>query len=181
MQADYPYTQKNILRFPQTYMYPPYQGESFLVAWEKSRTICLNRLDTRKPFPKQPHEWNPEHTSDFLLYIALSSGKLTTDDTNVLEGLLQRFEISKKLPRFLAPPRYSINGEALEDALPYACLAATLGHFVQETINIRQLNCLLKLNDLLCSLEELPVQSHPFVIAAFKAEKKAIKRLQREL
>ena len=180
MRADYPYTQKNILQFPQTYMYPPYQGESFLVAWEKSRAACLNRLDIHRHFPEQPHDWNPTHTPDFLLYTSLTPDKLTTNDLNTLEGLLQRFEINKKLPRYLVPPSYSINGEALEDALPYACLAATLGYFSQNA-DIRQLNCLLKLNDLLCSLEELPVKSHPFVAMAFKAEKKAVERLREEL
>ncbi len=160
----YPYTEQNILNFPQKYMYPPYKGKKFLQAWEQSRTNCLKQIET----PKQTN-----NSTDFLLFAALLPDKLTIHDMDILEGLLQRFEISKKLPQELIPPRYSLNNKPLLNVLPYACMARVLGYFVQKTQDLRYLNCLLKLNDLLCSLD-IPIEAYPFIHHAFEAEKTAV-------
>lgn len=77
------------------------------------------------------------------------AGGLAADER--FRGLVRRFEISKKLPRVLAPPRYPLGGEPLPHVEPYAHFACLLGLAAEASGDLRLLNCLLKVCDLLCS------------------------------
>lgn len=68
-----------------------------------------------------------------------------------IEGLIRRFEISKKIPRTLIPPNYSLDSSPLLSAGPYALFAGILAYRQAIRPSIAELNCLLKVNDLLIS------------------------------
>ena len=125
------------------------------------------RTDAMHPCPGDLTETERE-----LWRLASTGQKPTGKDAALIEGLLRRFEVSKKLPATLEPPRYSCvrASDRLTRPHAYACLGAILALSAAEEPDMRPLNCLLKINDLLCSLSGLPSELFPLARRSLAGE-----------
>jgi hypothetical protein len=171
----YDYTSKNLLEYPASYMYSPYCGPLFLDAYfndrnsffqacdleplyERSINISklLKKFDQVDPVIINLTEFdiaNPIETSRLLSALLLS----TECSVNGIvlywvERLLQRFEVSKKLYD-VYEPGFKIGRGCNTRYDHYFKLALLLTAVYKFTEDIRYLNTLLKLNDLLLSVE----------------------------
>ncbi len=100
-------------------------------------------------------------------------------DAALAEGLLRRFEVSRKLPLSLQPPQYSLTNGHSTQVRDYACFALLLGLVLASGPDARVLNCLLKANDLLGSqpLERFDPRGAAIVCAAICFELRAVMEL----
>ncbi|WP_461209866.1 hypothetical protein [Desulfocurvus sp. DL9XJH121] len=191
----YPYARRNLLQESESYMYPPFLGWDFVIAYRAARISRAQKLethlakaecaspllhvlghDTRAPLLPAPDDpalilaldgldagqrTAPcSCTFDFLRIMATEPlTEASAQNRDHLLGLIRRFEVSKKLPHTLLAPRYPLRGTPETDAPSYALFASLLGRLHALDNDLRTLNCLLKLCDLVCSL---PVQAlHP--------------------
>ena len=166
----YPYTARDLLRDPEKYFYAPFCGKDFVNAWKRCREEHLAvwaGSDAMHPCPGDLTETERE-----LWRLASTGQKPTGKDAALIEGLLRRFEVSKKLPATLEPPRYSCvrASDRLTRPHAYACLGAILALSAAEEPDMRPLNCLLKINDLLCSLSGLPSELFPLARRSLAGE-----------
>lgn len=69
----------------------------------------------------------------------------------IFNALVQRFEISKKLPARIILPRAPLNNAPLLSCEAYCFFAQILAFRCSERLRLTELNCLLKLNDLISS------------------------------
>ena len=69
----------------------------------------------------------------------------------LVEGLRRRFEINKKLPMELRPPGMSLNRNPILSPQAYALMTELLAVRWARNRSARELNCLIKINDLLIS------------------------------
>ncbi len=119
-----------------------------------------------------------------FLFVALEreiQRRLEGDEPDValVEGLLRRFEVSRKLPLFLQPPQYGLTNGHSTQVRDYAYFALLLGLVLASGPDVRALNCLLKANDLLGSqpLEHFDPQGAAIACAAICFELGAVTEL----
>ncbi|MBK7901047.1 MAG: hypothetical protein IPJ99_17330 [Betaproteobacteria bacterium] len=171
----YPYSAENRLDVPHAYMYAPFGGRTFLHAYVADRE---KRLAARLPFghlrpsdsfaPRlieaarrraslaSPHAFSPGGRTELqpllaALLASLARGDLATAQP-WLNRILQRFEVSKKLYTAYAPSFRKGEGE-MRDPACYAELALCLALAYSMSGHLQYLSTLLKLVDLLLSLD----------------------------
>ncbi len=200
----YPYTAENRLDAPHAYMYAPYGGEDFLRDYTDDR---LSRLCGHLPaghvpatgpiaarlgdaarviagdsttalgaiLPGERTELRPLLGA---LLKALSSGEIGQVEP-WLARLIQRFEVSKKLYAAYAPGFRKGEGDA-RDPVRYAELALCLALAFSQSGQLQYLSTLLKLIDLLLSLDAgvLRASCAPALLEVLvEAELDAVRRL----
>lgn len=174
---EYGYTQKDLFVEPNNYMYPKYLGKEFLTAWQTSRVdfiyTLLNkgllvdntvlkifnsgvfRLNTlMELFPDVETSAGPCDFSDKteeILACLCNSPDVILNECVLIKAYIRRFEISKKLPFVTNLPNCSIADAPLNSMNAYAEFAWILSFFCLFQFDLRTLNCLIKVNDLLCS------------------------------
>ena len=180
---EYKYTRENRLLTPETYMYPPYGGKEFLAAWRRDRDEKLVEIGgvpsgkgkesylalTTRPdapglaislYPTSDcasimPEWDNERhyeTECILCKAAEFPGWILLEGESFLWRLVRIFEVRKKLPAWMSNTPLPA-AEYLMTPAPYAWFSWLLGYAAISNGDLRQINCLLKVNDLLCSLE----------------------------
>ena len=103
----------------------------------------------------RPTETEPASGSETAAFLCGMLGHMeeagALTENKHFRGMVRRFEISKKLPGALTPPKYSLGGEPILAIEPYAHFTCLLGLAADTSGDLRLLNCLLKVCDLLCS------------------------------
>jgi len=159
----YSYTEIDLLESPQKYQHSEFQGKAFISAFRKSRENILNYISKNTTIAKlsdvyatlSKHNSSFEFknsnytTNEFLIYF------LTNDDNQeekmqFVEKLLKNFEIHKKIfsnYEFLTL-KHSENYTIMENYVLFSLVCAKI---FKITKNLKFLNTLLKLNDILSS------------------------------
>lgn len=151
----YPYASGDLLENRNTYFYSEYLGERFMDAWRRQRTEAVARLEVGE-IAGQPDP-QTESPADRLLETLLTeftAGKVSEQSRKLLDALLQRFEVTKRLhgeydagfrPADLADyrkmERYVRFGEVLDAAYG-------------ATASLPYLNALIKCLDTLTALHQ---------------------------
>jgi hypothetical protein len=173
--VNYPYAAENRLEAPHAYMYAPFGGQEFLVAYVAERrtrlarypqgAACLsggNMKDTLAAAARafasatRPDAFSPDEYTSLKPLLAALLGALAAGDQSAAQPwlirLIQRFEVSKKLYAAYAPGFRKGEGEA-RDPARYVELALCLALAHELSGQLQYLSTLLKLNDLLLSLD----------------------------
>ncbi|RYH01064.1 hypothetical protein EU805_15815 [Salipiger sp. IMCC34102] len=147
----YRYTDRDLLEEREHYFYSAVEGPGFLAAYRASRLAVLDALPPADPpaAPAGAASFPVDDAAEIVTADLLAA--LEADPrADWLDRLVQRFEVTKRLhARYdgrLRKPSGSFDDLAL-----YARLAVVLAHKVARTQDLKWLNALLKLNDLLCS------------------------------
>lgn len=172
---NYPYAAENRLDVPHAYMYAPYGGQDFLATYAYDRRVRLARhlqgTDCPPPGglkdalaaaaralagPRRLDTFSPADATPLKPLLAALLGVLANGDHAAaqpwLVRVIQRFEVSKKLYAGYAPGFRKGEGEA-RDPARYAELALCLALAHALSGQLQYLSTLLKLDDLLLSLE----------------------------
>ncbi len=172
---NYPYAAENRLDVPHAYMYAPYGGQDFLAAYVDDRRVRLARhlqgtvcpppgglkdalaaaaRALAGPWPLDT--FSPADATPLKPLLAALLGVLANGDHAAaqpwLVRVIQRFEVSKKLYAGYAPGFRKGEGEA-RDPARYAELALCLALAHALSGQLQYLSTLLKLDDLLLSLD----------------------------
>ncbi len=104
MNSTYIYTQGDLLDEPNTYTYSIYNGEQFIIDWANNRMSVMESLPSPTQFPlyKYQSQYRDEkgniQTRTLLEYLACQlQSNQNIVDIDLLEKLVQRFEVSKRI------------------------------------------------------------------------------------
>lgn len=196
--APYPYVGTVLLERPFHYMYTPFAGRPFLDAWRSERARFRDVLqaaeaaDLRMAIPARPEtSWTTQpgearfETREVLLDLAVAEIKGSDTGESArrrwIGALTKRFEVTKRL-HAAYDERLRPAGNEWRNPENYALLAVILGMQYVRSRDLRRVNTLLKLVDLLASLED--VMSSPLAVscalAAVRFEREAVEGLMRQ-
>ncbi len=188
----YVFAERDLFKEPNTYMYPPYGGRDFLLAWSEQRLRALAEIESRcsvsgvraEAGKELEHLWRTAAMPAFEEIMARIDGasdaksavggegeSLPPASSAILEmlwahparslsgageecalAMIRRFEISKKLPEVAVFPNLALKNRApLLSAAPYALFSGILAYRQFGKFSSAELNCLLKVNDLVTS------------------------------
>jgi hypothetical protein len=191
--TEYPYIRANILEERNTYFFSQYAGHDFLRAWRHSRfpfTLKKKSTKTEQPFFQLNSELIPTPDmsglyacSDILNFIWY---KLTTNDyysaQPFLDRLLQRFEVTKRIFEFYDS---EISAKGRTDYLilsNYIGFALVLGQAMVQTLNLKYLNALFKVNDIIVSVQlQLTDEEMEWASRAVAVEEQCVQQLLQKM
>ena len=163
----YIYTANNLLKFPHKYRYSKYEGEGFFELFRQDRKVSLDFLKKRFKKLNNKSRSNLNLTvniykndkdlilKDFLIYLYNANNNELEKQKVLIELLIKRFEISKKL--FLKYDLKEIRKSSIEfdDLLNYPLFSLVLQNYYNNTKNQQKLvylNAILKVNDIISSI-----------------------------
>lgn len=194
----YRYVGAHLLERPFHYMYTPFEGGPFLEAWRAERgrfRDALRELGARplsvtvpdRPLGvlSQPPGSAPIETRDVLVDLASAEVHRPAEQPALrrawVAALTKKFEVTKRLHGHYGE-RLRPSGDDWAEPEPYALFAAVVGLRYVNSQDLRRLNTLLKLVDLLASLERM--STSPLAIscahAAVELEMDAVDALMRK-
>ena len=157
--ANYPYSQGNRLDDRNTYFYVPFQGIAFISAWKESRTSTLKKLGMAEPFlikkPEVNINLNETVVTEVLLkriYSGLSIEATNVDNNDILNKLLQRFEVTKRI-HVSYPENFRPGADIpFNNLYLYLIFGQVLDKAYEKCGKLFYLNGMIKIIDTLCSL-----------------------------
>jgi methionyl-tRNA formyltransferase len=171
---EYIYVTENNLENRQTYQYSKYGGEAFLAAYESSRRALLLKFTNQNQIPlltdcelltecikiTEAYYAKPPDSSHVILrheicdiLIRLIDNIIIPDDYHRLDLILKTFEVRKRLYHCYDLKFKPYDESDYEDRGLYLLFACCLIHAYRKTTDLKYLNTLLKVNDLLISLD----------------------------
>ena len=170
----YSYSNADLLEFPQKYQMTPFEGREFLSSYEQSRKDVLDKIKNNQAVNslsqtleliKKSSSTNEKEnkkifvTNDLLLSILLKleSKEETQQETKMIMMLLKKFEIKKKIFTEYDYDFSKYDSKLKENSTDFKILrnyilfAAICIQKFQDNNNLKFLNVLLKLNDIICS------------------------------
>jgi methionyl-tRNA formyltransferase len=186
--AEYPYDQGDRLVDRNTYFYSPYRGREFLLAYRNAR----RRLEAESAVGPaagsgvrerdDPDGFVPPACELFervrVGLAASSSGEDARQAVRTLDGLVKRFEVTKRVfddydDEFRPRP-----GAGFRTISLYVQFAELLDAACAAAGRLPHLNALLKVLDTLSSVRgEIPFALRPRVLALVEAERAHVERL----
>ena len=184
----YPYYNGDLLKNPQTYQMTPYGGENFLRSYQKHRQDFINNITKNKVF--QPikeiitalnlkvyedyiKNYNLEIIdSTKLLYsilFYLKTKKEIPTINNLINNVIKKFEIKKRIYSTY-DKKFKETSSNFSNLRNYLLLSLICLVKYEETFNLKFLNTLLKINDIICSKEELLSDDIPLSIYVLENE-----------
>ena len=153
----YPYAAGDLLERPNTYFYSAYHGRAFLDAWRRQRADALREMDAAASLSAtgldSPAE--PAQPTDLLLesiHRGLSATGGAAEHLSVLDRLVQRFEVTKRIHAEYSDVWRPVDGADYRSAHRYVRFAEVLELAYERTGALPYLNALLKNIDTLSSL-----------------------------
>ena len=184
----YDYTETNLLKKPNNYMYSEFRGEDFIKSYINSRNIDIQRFNSFLPKEElgqidlyicessslliTEDLFSPIHNTIINLSYFKKNGQIDTenllisllghmvsgvDDRNLkywLDFLLQRFEVTKKVHELYEPKKQKKGVGSENNIRLYWLFSLALTSYFSKSSNIKYLSTLLKINDLICSLDD---------------------------
>ena len=159
----YPYTQNDLLKFPEKYQHSEFQGIEFLSTFKQSRedisihiskNISILQLSEIYPSLSESRalfiQKDMYHETSTLLISCLINDDYLYDKKAILEKILKNFEINKKIfsNYEFFPFNHSENFSSIEN---YALFSLICAKIYDKSKNLKFLNTILKLNDILSS------------------------------
>lgn len=145
----YEYSQVNRLTTPHKYQFSP-SGKDFFAEYQQDRSMFISKFDSGEN--STPTKEETCHTTTFL-YDLLE--KISSDYLSVYEDLTRfckKYEVWKKIYTSYDND-YRRASEDYSDPLPYALLALCFLRYSEQSLHLPFVNCALKINDMLCSIE----------------------------
>jgi hypothetical protein len=158
----YEYTEADRIKSPHYYMYTPYHGLEFMRAYNENRMgfigdgLPLEKEALLQSMTKELEQFKGEGTASALSLLAREtlSGENHEDARKKLSPYVAKFEVSKKLfTEYTSAMKPA--SDKHRDIAPYAVLAFACGAYYLKNGNLKFLNVLLKLSDLLVSCSPL--------------------------
>lgn len=158
----YRYTESDLLKFPQKYQRTPFEGIEFINNYKNSRRVILEDIKSKIDVGEisdeirilsleldKKSEGDNILTKEFLLK-CLSQKEKNDEIDNLINKLLKKFEINKKIfsEYDFRKNKQSEDFEDMQNYILFALICTTKFH---NTKNLKFLNTLLKLNDIICS------------------------------
>ncbi len=159
----YPYATGDLLDDRHNYFYTPYEGLTFLKAWEEDRNRVLASLPAPQPAPRT--NGCPEFREgdridtisllEFLCHKLESSAQEIPDSVRPwLDRLLQRFEVNKRLHDEYDSHFHPNDRNAFRRLDLYLRFAEVMAAAHHRTSKLTYLNVLLKCLDTLSALRD---------------------------
>ena len=162
---NYTYSKGDLLETSQKYQMSPFHGTDFLNSYKIDRETVLNQLDSKITkkitlsqliktlLPSEKFLSNPsitKFTTETLLSTFLNKSQLTSNDKVILSKLLKNFEIKKKIftEYDFNKNIFSIDYKNLRNYILFSLLC---GKEFENSRNLKYLNTVLKLNDIISS------------------------------
>jgi methionyl-tRNA formyltransferase len=158
---EYPYANGPLLEDRNTYFYSSYGGPAFLQAWRRSRMEVCKELPAPVSPPTAEIRWSPEAGEDLETATMLEwlwallpeyPGEINPKARHFLNGLLQRFEISKRIHSAYTQSGKPKKGASYREMALYIRFAEVLNKAFVVSASLPYLNGLLKCMDTLCAL-----------------------------
>jgi len=165
---NYPYTNSNLLKNPTKYQYTKFYGKDFLSGYELSRYNFIKSIKLRLPKKSKSKktkskilELNIYNESDlilnnFLHFVRGADNNQIYDFKEIIDFLLKRFEVSKKLFKTYDKNKLKKTSEEYMELENYPLFSICLQSLYHFTSNKEEkliyLNTILKINDLIISI-----------------------------
>lgn len=157
---NYNYSKKGQLHYPQKYEKTPFEGKNFLVEYKNLREKNIKIL---KEKIKDEIEFNEilknlkigkNKESEFFTRILLESVLKENSDSeknnNIINIFIKKFEVKKRI--FSSYNKLFVeNSSNYQEMINYILLSNICVIKYEKTKNLKFLNTILKLNDLICS------------------------------
>ena len=156
---EYTYDKGDLTKNPQKYQKSEFHGNEFLIAYKESRIKVLKKIEkiienkVIDNLEQEEIENNDEIDSDTIDLERLLNEILTSKNyerNDVIDILLKKIEIKKKIIK-----RYNLEFKELDDEKYYLKNYIYLSNLLMikydKTENLKFLNTLLKINDIICS------------------------------
>ena len=186
IEQKYSYTQNNLLKFPHKYQYSKFEGVLFFDKFIENRkdTICFldNRLKkvgkNNTNLTHQDYQSNENFIlKEFLIYLHNSTNEELKNQKNIMELLIKRFEVGKKL--YLTYDKKEIRKSSInfDELLSYPLFSLVLQRYYNITMTEEKfvyLNAILKVNDIVSSIKSdfILVDELSYSIKALEGELK---------
>ena len=175
---NYTYSKGDLLEASQKYQMSPFHGTDFLNSYKTDRETILNQLDSKitKKIPLSqliktllPSEKFLSNTSitkfttETLLSTFLNKSQLTSNDKILMSKLLKSFEIKKKIftEYDFNKNTFSIDYKNLRNYILFSLLC---DREFEKSRNLKYLNTVLKLNDIISSkVVQISENSNPLL------------------
>lgn len=161
----YNYTSKNLLVYPEKYFYTSFEGQKFIDAYFKSRTIFLEGFHGENQDLSSwiEHLNLPNNINEVSTCHILHDFLITKQKKELIDVLQRKFEVTKKIYDF-----YDLKSfrpiEKKSNILNYILFGVVLINLYEESRFMGYLNSLLKINDIIISQEVKEVAEFTSVI-----------------
>jgi len=162
---NYTYSKGDLLETSQKYQMSPFHGTDFLNSYKIDRETILNQLDSKITkkitlsqliktlLPSEKFLSNTsitKFTTEIILSTFLNKSQLTSNDKVILSKLVKSFEIKKKIftEYDFNKNTFSIDYKNLRNYILFSLLC---GKEFKNSRNLKYLNTVLKLNDIISS------------------------------
>jgi len=160
MKIKYNYSKKGQLHNPQKYQKTPFEGKKFLLSYqnfrEKNIKNLKQKIEDKKDFNEIIKNFQIEKCDDikFSTRILLKSILKENVDSEkydkIVNVLIKKFEVKKRI--FSSYDKlFFENSSNYQDMINYILLSNICAKQYEKTKNLKFLNTVLKLNDLICS------------------------------
>lgn len=190
----YQYSERNLLENKQKYQMTPFEGKEFLTAYERTRKILMKQkcdenefLDIIESLYKINHKEKSDDDTkfyseyEFLSIIIKGKNNLKKEDETTIEKFVKIFEVKKRIfDTYLInlERNYSDNYTNLRNYILFAIICLKK---YETTDNLKFLNSVLKLNDIICSASGLISNENDLKLFQYVIEKELdfVKELQK--
>ena len=190
----YQYSERNLLENKQKYQMTPFEGKEFLTAYERTRKILMKQkcdenefLDIIESLYKINHKEKSDDDTkfyseyEFLSIIIKGKNNLKKEDETTIEKFVKIFEVKKRIfDTYLInlERNYSDNYTNLRNYILFAIICLKK---YETTDNLKFLNSVLKLNDIICSASGLISDENDLKLFQYIIEKELdfVKELQK--
>jgi len=169
--TDYPYAKGDLLNKPNTYFYAEFKGRKFFRDWMDDRNKLLPEQFSLHPPPEIPDLLSisdlfqrletgkpiSTHTLLTTLYclIADTSHEISPEIINILDRLLGKFEVNKRIHSGYMQNFRAVDKTAYHNLELYILAAEVFEQAYARLNDIRYLNVLLKVMDTLCAMNQM--------------------------
>ena len=155
-KSAYPYAAGDVLERPNTYYYSVYQGQEFLSAWRKQRINAQSDLEARIGTAGSAGAGTVSATDRMLDAVCrdIATGGVATESEAVLNSLVQRFEVTKRLHGEYNARFRPVDPGDYRSLERYVRFAEVLDAAYTSVRRLPYLNALLKCLDILTALSE---------------------------
>lgn len=155
----YPFTDENRLENQNTYFYVPFGGKPFVEAWAQTRMQTLASIGNPKVRePSNPSETGPASVPaaarDLLgaMHHKISNATLSATEAGVLNKLLQRFEVTKRIHEHYPENFRPDKSVPYDDLQLYLLFAQVMDTAYASLGKLYYLNAMIKVLDTLSSV-----------------------------
>jgi len=154
---EYEYSKKNLFENPEKYQKTPFYGREFITAYEKSRIEALKIIEGEK-IPKNIRKTilsikeikkSRNDTNQNLIKI-LKEIISNNENEKIINQFIKKFEISKKIYSSY-DDTWKKNSSNFSNISNYIMLTTICVLKYKSDYNLKLINVVLKLNDLICS------------------------------